>query len=278
MIGRRSPTWQKVLVYAFLGLYLLFVLIPILWIIQGSLKTTSQALKLPPDIIFLPSFDAYRRILIGGQGQLGGAFLNSFRIAMVNVILALILGVPAAYALARWRSFASEQAAFWILSVRMAPAFGIIVPIYILMRFARLIDTFWAVTLVHLTINLPLAIWLLRGYFIELPEELEESAQLDGASTLQVLWHIILPMSRPMLFAVSALVFMLSWNEFLFAFVLTSEQAVTVPVVITAIAGTMRFDWPLMSALASMSLIPAFLLVAYIQRHIVRGLTMGAVK
>jgi multiple sugar transport system permease protein len=204
--------------------------------------------------------------------------LNSFRIASVNVVLALLFGVPAAYALARWRTFASEQAAFWILSVRMAPAFGIIVPMYMLMRYAGLIDTFWGVTLVHLTINLPLSIWLLRGYFIELPEELEESAQLDGASILQIVWHIILPMSRPMLVAVSALVFMLSWNEFMFAFVLTSEQAVTVPVVITAIAGTMRFDWPLMSALASMSLIPAFLLVAYIQRHIVRGLTMGAVK
>ena len=202
MITRRSPQRQKALVYIFMGLYLIFVLLPIIWIIQGSLKTTGQALKLPPEFIFLPSFDAYRRILIGGQ--LSVAFLNSFRIAIVNVILALLLGVPAAYALARWRSFASEQAAFWILSVRMAPAFGIIVPMYMLMRFAGLIDTFWAVTLVHLTINLPLAIWLLRGYFVELPEELEESAQLDGASILQVLWHIIIPMSRPMLFAVAA--------------------------------------------------------------------------
>ena len=276
MINQSSPAWQKTLVYAFMALYLMFVLLPIIWIIQGSLKTTGQALKLPPEIIFMPSFDAYRRILVGGQ--LYVAFLNSFRIAVVNVILALLLGVPAAYALARWKSFASEQSAFWILSVRMAPAFGIIVPMYMLMRYASLIDTFWGVTLVHLTINLPLTIWLLRGYFMELPEELEESAQLDGANMLQVLWHIILPMSRPMLVAVSALVFMLSWNEFLFAFVLTSENAVTVPVVITAIAGTMRFDWPLMSALASMSLIPAFLLVAYIQKHIVRGLTMGAVK
>ncbi len=276
MITRRSPIWQKALVYAFMGLYLMFVLLPIIWIIQGSLKTTAQALQLPPDLIFKPSFDAYRRILVGGQ--LDMAFLNSIRIAVTNVVLALFLGVPAAYALARWRSFASEQASFWILSVRMAPAFGIIVPMYMLMRWAGLIDTFWGVTLVHLTINLPLAIWLLRGYFVELPIELEESAQLDGANLIQIMWHIILPMSRPMLVAVAALVFMLSWNEFLFAFVLTSESAVTVPVVITAIAGTMRFDWPLMSALASMSLIPAFLLVAYIQRHIVRGLTMGAVK
>lgn len=276
MITRRSPNWQKVLTYLFVGSYLAFVLIPIIWIIQGSLKTTSQALELPPDFIFMPTFDAYRRILVGGQ--LSVAFLNSLRIATVNVILALFLGVPAAYALARWRSFASEQASFWILSVRMAPAFGIIVPMYMLMRWAGLIDTFWGVTLVHLTINLPLAIWLLRGYFVELPIEMEESAQLDGASLIQIIWHIILPMSRPMLVAVSALVFMLSWNEFLFAFVLTSESAVTVPVVITSIAGTMRFDWPLMSGLASMSLIPAFLLVAYIQRHIVRGLTMGAVK
>lgn len=276
MIDRRSPLWQKVTVYALLLLYLIFVLLPILWIVQGSLKTTAQALQLPPDLIFMPSLDAYRRVLVGGQ--LGQAFVNSFRIALTNVVLALLLGVPAAFALARWQSNASDQVAFWILSVRMAPAFGIIVPMYMLMRWAGLIDSYIAVTLVHLTINLPLAIWLLRGYFLELPQELEESAQLDGANMLQTLWHVTLPLARPMLFAVSALVFMLSWNEFLFAFVLTSQDAVTVPVVITAIAGTMRFDWPLMSALASLSLVPAFLLVAYIQRHIVRGLTMGAIK
>ena len=167
MITRRSPNWQKALVYAFMGLYLMFVLLPIIWIIQGSLKTTAQALQLPPDLIFIPSFDAYRRILVGGQ--LDRAFLNSIRIAVVNVFLALFLGIPAAYALARWRSFASEQASFWILSVRMAPAFGIIVPMYMLMRWAGLIDTFWGVTLVHLTINLPLAIWLLRGFPFRAP-------------------------------------------------------------------------------------------------------------
>ncbi len=100
---------------------------------------------------------------------------------------------------------------------------------FILMREIRLLDTIFAVTLVHLTINLPLAIWLLRGYFSELPEELEESARLDGANLMQVLRHVVIPMGRPMIVAVSALVFMLSWNEFLFAFVLTSSEAVTVP-------------------------------------------------
>jgi len=276
MFGLRRPRWQSFVIYAVLALYLAFVLLPILWVIQGSFKTTAQALKLPPALIFEPTFEAYRKVFLGGG--LAKAFLNSFWIASLNVILALILGVPAAYALARWRSSVSEHLSFWILSIRMAPAFGIVVPMFILMREARLLDSPFAVTLVHLTINLPLAIWLLRGYFAELPEELEESARLDGASQLQVLWYIVIPMGLPMLMAVSALVFMLSWNEFLFAFVLTSSQAVTVPVVITAIAGTMRFDWPLMSALSSLSLVPAFILVAYLQRHIVRGLTMGAVR
>ncbi len=276
MLGRRRSAWQNLVVYILIGLYLLFVLVPLVWVIQGSFKTTTQALKLPPDFIFEPTFEAYRKVFLGGG--LGKAFLNSFRIALVNVVLALLFGIPAAYALARWRAGATEHVAFWILSIRMAPAFGIIVPMFILMREIRLLDTIFAVTLVHLTINLPLAIWLLRGYFSELPEELEESARLDGANLMQVLRHVVIPMGRPMIVAVSALVFMLSWNEFLFAFVLTSSEAVTVPVLITAIAGTMRFDWPLMSALSSLSLIPAFLFVAYIQRHIVRGLTMGAIR
>jgi multiple sugar transport system permease protein len=208
MFALRRPRWQSFIIYAVLTLYLAFVLLPILWVIQGSFKTTAQALMLPPAFIFEPTFEAYRKVFLGG-----GLSKSPF-----------------------------------------------------------------AVTLVHLTINLPLAIWLLRGYFAELPEELEESARLDGASQLQLLWYIVIPMGLPMLMAVSALVFMLSWNEFLFAFILTSSEAVTVPVVITAIAGTMRFDWPLMSALASLSLVPAFILVAYLQRHIVRGLTMGAIK
>jgi multiple sugar transport system permease protein len=246
------------------------------WVIQGSFKTTNQALQIPPALLFEPTLQAYRKVFLGG-GILK-AFLNSFRVALGNVVLAQLLGVPAAYALARWRSGLTEQLGFWILSIRMAPAFGVIVPMYILMRQARLLDTPFAVMLVHLTINLPLTIWLLRGYFAELPEELEESARLDGANQLQVLWHVVIPLGLPMLVAVSALVFMLSWNEFLFAFVLTSSEAVTVPVMITALSGTMRFDWPLMSALSSLSLVPAFLFVAYLQRHIVRGLTLGAFK
>lgn len=276
MYTYRRSTLQTVIIYFILGFYLLFVLVPLVWVIVGSFKTTSQALQIPPVFFFKPSLAAYTKIFVGGG--LGKAFINSFLIASGNVIISLLLGVPAAYALARWRTKGTDQAGFWILSLRMTPAFGIILPIYILMRQARIIDSIYSVMLVHLVINLPLTIWLLRGYFSELPEEVEESARLDGAGQLEVLWYVVLPLSTPMLVAVSALVFMLSWNEFLFAFLLTSTKAVTIPVVITALSGTMKFDWPLMSALASLSLIPAFLFVAYLQRHIVRGLTMGAIK
>jgi ABC-type glycerol-3-phosphate transport system permease component len=276
MYASRRSFIQNFIIYGVLILYLLFVLVPLVWVIVGSFKTTSQALHNPPIFIFKPILDAYYKVFQGGG--LGKAFLHSFIIASGNVVLAFLLGAPAAYALARWQTKATDQAGFWILSLRMTPAFGVILPIYILMREAKLIDSLFSVMLVHLTINLPLSIWLLRGYFSELPEEVEESAKLDGAGQFQVLWYVVLPLSLPMLVAVSALVFMLSWNEFLFAFLLTSTNAVTVPVVITALSGTMKFDWPLMSALASLSLIPAFLFVAYLQRHIVRGLTMGAIK
>jgi multiple sugar transport system permease protein len=146
------------------------------------------------------------------------------------------------------------------------------------MRSVGLLDTTAAVVIAHLTINLPLAIWLMMSYFDELPVETEEAAIIDGANRLQVLRHVVLPVSGPMIVAVSLLVFVFSWNEFLFAFILTSSNAQTVPALIASLAGTMNFDWPLMSAMSVSALLPAFIVMLFAQRHITEGLTMGAIK
>jgi multiple sugar transport system permease protein len=219
--------------------------------------------------------EAYEKILTGGMMK---AFANSIKIAGIDIILALIFGIPAAYSLARFKSKLNEHIGFWFLSIRMAPAFGVIVPIYIVIRSLKLLDSIFAVNLAHLLINLPFAIWLLKGYFEEMPIEIEESALIDGASRLQVLLRIVLPPSMPMVISVAILTFMFSWNEFLFVFVLTSSEGATVPVLVASLAGTMTFDWPLMCAVSIGAMVPALIFVLIVQRFIVRGLTLGAIK
>lgn len=262
-------------VYVFLCLYLLFILLPIIWLIQASFRTQAGVYEIPPKLIWKPKFNAYIKLF--GSGLLN-SFKNSAIVASTAVILSLLLGIPAGYALSRLKTAAGENIGFFILSVRMAPLFAVIVPIYMVMRYLHLIDTIYAVVVAHLVINLPLAVWLLKSYFEGIPSDIEDAAIVDGASRWQILFHVIVPLSTPMIAAVSALVFLLSWNEFLFAFILTSQSAKTVPVLVSSLAGTMQFDFPLMSAVSSFALIPAFILVVYLQKHIVKGLTLGAVE
>jgi len=261
--------------YALLTLYLIFVLFPIVWLVLSSFKTHYQTLILPPKLIFKPTLQAYEKLLTGGMIK---AFKNSLIIVGIDIVLALVFSIPAAYSLARFKTKLGENIGFWFLSIRMAPAFGVIVPLYIVIRNFRLLDTIFAVNISHLLLNLPFAIWLLKGYFEEMPIELEESALIDGATRFQALLRIVLPISLPMVVAVSILTFIFSWNEFLFAFVLTSSSGVTVPVLVASLAGTMRFDWPLMCAVSVGAMIPAFVFVFFVQRYIVRGLTLGALR
>jgi multiple sugar transport system permease protein len=270
-----SHGYSRAILYGIVSVYLIFVLFPIAWLVLSSLKTHYQTLVIPPKVIFKPSTQAYEKIITGGMLK---AFKNSLEIALIDIALGLILGIPAAYSLARFKTKFHETIGFWFLSIRMAPAFGVIVPIYIVIRHLRLLDTIFAVNIAHLLINLPFAIWLLKGYFEELPIEIEESALIDGATRFQALLRIVLPTSMPMVVSVAILTFMFSWNEFLFVFVLTSSEGATVPVLVAALAGTMTFDWPLMCAVSIGAMVPAFIFVFAVQRYIVRGLTLGAIK
>lgn len=275
MDGVGTPFWQRLGRWAFIALALGFVLLPIIWLGIGSFKTRAGALAIPPQLIFEPNLTAYRTIV--SQGFLG-TFWNSLSIALTNVVLTLLLATPAAYALTRMRGPVQENLSFWLLSIRMAPLFAVILPLYVLFRSAGLLDTRIAVALAHLTLTMPLAVWMLVTYFRSIPEDLDQAAMLDGANHLQILWIVILPISRPMLASVAIIVFIFSWNEFLLAFVLTGRNTQTVPVAVAALAGTMSFDWPLIAAVSICSMIPAILFVGFAQRHIVAGLASGAVK
>lgn len=267
--------WSKIGRVLFIALVLIFVVMPIAWLALGSLKTREAALALPPQLIFQPDFSAYVKIM--SQGFLG-SFQNSLTIALTNVVLTLVLGTPAAYALTRMRGRVQENLSFWLLSIRMAPLFAVILPLYVLFKSLGLLDTPVAVALAHLTLTLPMAIWMLVTYFRTIPEDLDQAAILDGANPLQILWIVIIPIARPMLASVAIIVFIFSWNEFLLAFILTARNAQTVPVAVASLAGTMSFDWPLIAAVSVCSMIPALLFVGFAQRHIVAGLGSGAVK
>lgn len=261
--------------WSFLGSVMVFVLFPLIWLALASLKTRAAALDVPPSLVFTPSFRAYETIFASG---LVDAFVNSFSIAVTNVILSLVIGVPAAYALARMRGAIQENLSFWVLSIRLAPLFAIILPLYVLFQQLGLLDTRLAVALAHLTLTLPLSVWLLMTYFRAMPVDLDEAAMLDGAKPWQTLVMVIVPIARPMIASVAVIVFIFSWNEFLLAFFLTSRDAQTVPVVVAGLAGTMSFDWPLIAAISICSMVPALIFVGFAQRHIVEGLASGAVK
>lgn len=261
--------------WTLITLALIFVLLPIVWLAIASVKTRNAALAIPPEFIFTPDFSAYARIMSGG---FLGAFQNSLIIALSNVVLTLVLGVPAAFALTRMHGKVQENLSFWLLSIRMAPLFAVILPLYVLFKSIGLLDTPVAVSLAHLTLTLPLAIWMLVTYFRSIPVDLDHAARLDGANALQILWLVIIPIARPMLASVAIIVFIFSWNEFLLAFILTSRNAQTVPVAVASLAGTMSFDWPLIAAVSVASMLPALIFVGFAQRHIVSGLGSGAVK
>ena len=252
-----------------------FVVLPILWLVLGALKSREASLAVPPELIFTPDLSAFGKIV--EQGYLS-SFKNSLVIALSNVVLTLLLGVPAAFALSRMRGRQQENLSFWLLSIRMAPLFAVVLPLYMMFKMVGLLDTRLAVSLAHLTMTLPIAIWMLMTYFRTIPEDLDQAAVLDGATPFQILWIVILPIARPMLASVAIIVFIFSWNEFLVAFLLSGRNAQTVPVAVASLAGAMTFDWPLIAAMSVCSMVPAMVFMGFAQRHIVSGLATGAVK
>ena len=254
--------------------------LPILWIIVSSFKPVSEALtgySLGQVLFFFtPTLNAYDRIL---AGPFTADLVNSVIVATSTVLICLVLAIPAAYRLARTKNAFTRNLAAWIISTRMAPVFALSLSFFILMtKLIPLYDSVFALITVYLTFNLSLAIWILMGYFEGIPIELERAAMIDGASRLQTLRRIILPVSKPAIITVSIIFFLFSWNEFLFAFLLTSTSARTVPVFVADFVGIVVIDWPAMTAISTLFMLPALIFLILAQKYVVKGLTMGALK
>ena len=290
----RRPTTRRFLgvgaTYVAAFAYIVFCLGPILFMVLASLKTDVDIFD--PDKLF--NFQAisanYEEVLTGNTGaaQAAGSYMGastgpkallaSAVVTGASTIFALVFGAAAAYGLARYRFKGNRDLAFFILSTRMAPPIAFVVPMYLLFKALNLLDTYFVLIVVYTGMNLSFVVWLLRGFFLEIPIELEESALLDGYGRLEVFRRIALPLAKPGIIAAGIFSAIFAWNEFLFAAILTADNVRTLPVAITGFSTSMGIRWGAFMATAAVALLPIFILTIVLQRQLVRGLTFGAVK
>jgi multiple sugar transport system permease protein len=250
---------------------------PVLWALLTSFKTERDVLAYPPTLIFTPTLANYADVLFGSASVLPNLW-SSFVVASVATALAMLIAIPAAYALARLEFPARHGTGFYVLATQMLPPVGLIIPYYLVMQKLALLDTYSGLVVIYLTFSLPFAIWLLVSYFEDIPREMEEAALLDRAGRLRALWHVILPQVRGGIAVTTIFVFLNAWNEFLFAVVLGGNRVRTVTVAMFNFISVEQTLWAKLAAGAMLAMAPVILLGLLAQRHIVKGLTVGAVK
>ena len=273
---RRRKLIGGIFAYAALLALLVLFLFPLLWIVGLSLKTRMQVFASPPLFIWTPTLQNYINMLSTGEFQT--AFINSLLISIEAVVLSIAVGAPAAYAFARFRFTGHSPLFMALLVMRMLPPIAVLVPMYVLFSKLGLAHTRFSVVLAYTTFSLPLVVWIMRGFFEELPRELEESAWVDGASRFAAFRMVVLPLVRPGLVAATILTLLLAWNDFIFAAVLTTDATRTLPVLMASFSGDVGVDWGAMTASCVLVVLPVLLFSFAAQRHLVAGLSSGAVK
>lgn len=280
---RRRVRGTDVLAWGTLALLLLFSLVPMAWMLSTSLKTQFAALQLPPE--WIPTnitFEHYIDIL-SPRSESGQQFLryfwNSIFVSTMTTLAAVAIAVPAGYAFSKFR-FPGRQGFFIAVLVRnMFPAVVFLIPLFIMMRAIGLVDSHLALIITYLTFGLPLAIWLLKGFYDNIPTELEYAARIDGASRFQAFIRIIMPLSSPGIIATAIYAFIIAWNEYVYALTfLTSRELLTLPVGLQRFFSEYVTNWPGLMAASFVMSIPVVVMFLVLQRFFVQALTEGAVK
>lgn len=261
-----------------LAIFVLAATAPFAWLILSSFLEQQALISTPPDLSPASfTLDNYKEVF-GSAAQLGRGLLNSVIVATFTTALALLLGAPAAYALARLGVPRADVFLLIILAAQMFPAIVIVIPLFIAAAKLGLIDTRLNLILIYLSFNLPIVIWVLRGFFVALPPGLERAARMDGATIFQTFRLVILPISLPPLFAAASFAFIEAWNEFFLALIMTRQNAQTVPLVISAFAGQYQTIFGQMMAAAAISVAPIMLLTFLLRTTILRGFADGLLK
>lgn len=252
------------------------IFFPILWMILTSFKTEADAFSFPPTIFFEPTLSNWNIALF--ETNFLKHLINTLIITLISTLTALLLGIPAAYAMAYYPTKRSNFTLTWLISTRMLPPVGVIVPLFVIFRDLELRDTHLGMIIIYTAMNLPLVVWMMRSFFLDVPYEILEAGRIDGVTLWQEFWHLAVPLVLPGLFATALLCVIFSWNEFFFAFNLTVIKAAPVSVYISSFKTAEGLFWAKMSAGATASVLPVVIAGWFAQRQLVQGLTMGAVK
>lgn len=263
----------RVLFYLAVIAMVLIVLFPFAWMLASSFKTQVDIVAWPPKLVFSPTLQNYRKVF--GEQDFVKYFINSTTVALLAVGFSLLLGLPAAYSIAR---FTQRRLAMFILLARLMPGISFLMPWYIIFSRLNLMDSYTALVLSHMLIALPIVVWIMASYFEALPRDLEESAMVDGASRQYAFFKIILPLSGPGVITATTLAFIFSWNNFMFSQVLSMEKTKTLPSAVFNFLSYAEIDWGGVMAASVAIMAPALVLTMIFQRYVVKGLTMGAVK
>jgi len=252
-------------------------IVPVVWALLTSFKTERDVLAYPPKVIFEPTLANYREVLFGSSSILPN-LASSLIVTSAATLVTMLFAIPAAYALARLDLPARRGSGFYVLATQMLPPVGLIIPYYLLLQKIGALDTYSGLTTIYLTFCLPFAIWLMVSYFEDVPREMEEAALLDRAGRLRALWYVILPQVRGGIAVTTIFVFLNAWNEFLFAVVLGGNRVRPVTVAMFNFISVEQTQWARLAAGAMLAIAPVIVLGILAQRHIVKGLTVGAVK
>lgn len=248
---------------------------PVLVMFLNGFKNEQQAVQMPPSLIFHPTLANYQLLFSSGVLAYLG---NSLIVSVLSTIIAMLIGTPVAYALAIHKSKRSDDIFFWFITTKILPSVGIIVPVYFIFKDLGILDSVYSLSLLYIGMNTPLVVWMMRSFFTDIPYEVIESSQVDGASGFALIWRIILPLVRPGLFSTALLCLVFAWNEFFFAVNVTYTHAATLPILVSSFMTSEGLFWSKISAIGTVAVLPPVLFGWLAQKQLVRGLSMGAVK
>jgi multiple sugar transport system permease protein len=266
----------RVIIATLAAIILVWSALPVLWLLLTSFKPSTAIRSVNPTFFFVPTLDNYQNLVSGGN-DVGKFLVNSMMVTGISTLIAVVLGTAAGYGLAHWNSRRKPGLSMWIISTRMAPIAAVIVPLFIMFRTVGLVNTIPGLIIAHLTFNLPFAIWLMSAFFQKVPRSIEEAAYVDGCSRFRTFITISLPVVVPGLVVTAVLCAVFSWNDYAFASALGGPAASTLPVAAGALVTQSGIDWGLLSALSVVIALPMLIAGLAVRRHLVTGLSLGAV-
>ncbi|MBE3040508.1 MAG: carbohydrate ABC transporter permease [Chloroflexi bacterium] len=267
---------RKVVFWLVLLAIVLVSIFPVLWLVTASLKTFVDVFALPPKFIFRPTLVNYQEVFFGKRIQL--FWMNSIIVAFAATVIALVIGVPGAYSLAQFEFRGKKNIGIFILSVRIAPPIMSLLPLFVIFSRLHLVGTRVSLVIMYIVFNLPLSVWIMQVFFRDVPRELREAAIMDGCGEFRTFLSIMVPLVQNGLLATTVLCMIQSWNEYLFALVLSGQDTQTLPVAITSFMTFQGIEWGPISAAGVVVMLPMILFGLLSQKNLVRGMTLGAVK